>query len=179
MLKLKCESIMQELGVDEQIVVVLRRITQAIDLWSRELQRNFGLTSPQLAVLREVAAGQHVTPTSLGEALHLSQPTVTGILQRLNEAGLVDRCRSESDRRSIVARVTEQGNAVLAKAPPLLRDQFRERLAEFPEYRQTELLSSLQLVADMLQAPVSEEQVPFLDPASPTRRRRRQSRSTP
>lgn len=166
---------MNELGVDEQIVVVLRRITQAIDLWSRELQRSFGLTSPQLAVLREVAVGQNVTPTTLGEALHLSQPTVTGILQRLNEAGLVERCRSENDRRSIVAKVTPEGAAILAKAPPLLRDQFCERLATFPEYRQTELLSSLQLVADMLQAPTpaEDEQVPYLDPASPTRRRRR------
>jgi len=168
---------MPELGVDEQIVVVLRRITQAIDLWSRELQRSFGLTSPQLAVLREVDAGQHVTPTSLGEVLHLSQPTVTGILQRLHEAGLVARSRSDQDRRSIVAKVTPQGAAILAKAPPLLRDRFCESLAKFPEYRQTELLSNLQLVADMLQVPVTEEEVPYLDPASPTRRRRKPSTS--
>ncbi|MBI1345497.1 MarR family transcriptional regulator [bacterium] len=169
---------MKDLAVDEQIVVVLRRITQAIDLWSRELQRNFGLTSPQLAVLREVAAGVHVTPTSLGEILHLSQPTVTGILQRLSEAGYVARERSDSDRRSIVAHVTEEGAAILSKAPPLLRDQFRERLAEFPEYRQTELLSSLQLVADMLQAPTDGEQVPFLDPSSPTKRRSKRASSS-
>jgi DNA-binding MarR family transcriptional regulator len=149
------------LTVDEQVVVVLRRISQAIELWSRELQRRFGLTSPQLAVLRQVADGVNLSPTTIGDALHLSQPTVTGILQRLEEAGLISRVKSTVDRRSVIAAVTEDGRALLAKAPPLLRDQFREQMAELPDYRQSELLSALQLVAHMLQAPDVED-APFL-----------------
>jgi len=148
------------LTVDEQVVVVLRRISQAIELWSRELQRRFGLTSPQLAVLKQVSEGVNLSPTTIGEALHLSQPTVTGILQRLEDAGLISRVKSTVDRRSVIAAVTEEGRALLAKAPPLLRDQFREQMAELPDYRQSELLSSLQLVAHMLQATDGDD-VPF------------------
>ncbi|MDZ4684921.1 MAG: MarR family winged helix-turn-helix transcriptional regulator [Planctomycetaceae bacterium] len=153
-------------------MVVLRRISQAIELWSRELQRRFGLTSPQLAVLRQVAEGVNLSPTSIGEALHLSQPTVTGVLQRLEDAGLISRVKSTVDRRSVIAAVTDEGRALLAKAPPLLRDQFREQMADLPDYRQSEILSSLQLVAHMLQAP-EVDPVPFLtdpksdDPAKP------------
>lgn len=152
------------LSIDEQVVVVLRRISQAIELWSRELQRRFGLTSPQLAVLRQVAEGVNLSPTSIGEALHLSQPTVTGILQRLEEAKLIAREKSTVDRRSVLASVTDEGRALLAKAPPLLRDQFRVQMAELPDYRQSELLSALQLVAHMLQAPETEETPFFTDP---------------
>lgn len=148
---------MSDFAVDEQIVGVLRRITHAIDLWSPELQKRFGLTAPQLAVLRHVAAGELVSPTSLGEALHLSQPTVTGILQRLEDAGLIERRKSDLDRRSVVAQLTNAGQERLSQAPPLLRDQFRERLDALPDFRRTELLAALQLVADMLQAPEGEE----------------------
>jgi len=154
--------VVNTLGLDEQVVVVLRRISQAIELWSRELQRKFGLTSPQLAVLRQVAEGVNLSPTSIGEALHLSQPTVTGVLQRLEDAGLISREKSTIDRRSVIAAVTDEGRALLAKAPPLLRDQFREQMAELPDYRQSELLSSLQLVAHMLQAP-DDEPTPFFN----------------
>jgi DNA-binding MarR family transcriptional regulator len=158
--------IVNPLGLDEQVVVVLRRISQAIELWSRELQRRFGLTSPQLAVLRQVAEGVNLSPTTIGEALHLSQPTVTGVLQRLEDAGLISREKSTVDRRSVIATVTEEGRALLAKAPPLLRDQFRVQMSELPDYRQSELLSSLQLVAHMLQAP-EVEAAPFLSEALP------------
>ena len=156
--------LVNSLSVDEKVVVVLRRISQAIELWSRELQRRFGLTSPQLAVLKQVADGVNLSPTTIGEALHLSQPTVTGILQRLEEAGLISRVKSTVDRRSVIAAVTDEGQVLLAKAPPLLRDQFREQMAELPDYRQSEILSALQLVAHMLQAPEVED-VPFLTEA--------------
>jgi DNA-binding MarR family transcriptional regulator len=156
--------IMNALSVDEQVVVVLRRISQAIELWSRELQRRFGLTSPQLAVLRQVAEGVNLSPTTIGDALHLSQPTVTGILQRLEDAGLISREKSAVDRRSVLAAVTDEGRALLAKAPPLLRDEFREQMLQLPDYRRSEVLSSLQLVAHMLQAPEGDNTPFFGDP---------------
>ena len=173
--------VVNSLGLDEQVVVVLRRISHAIELWSRELQRRFGLTAPQLAVLRQVAEGVNLSPTTIGDALHLSQPTVTGILQRLEDAGLVSRVKSTVDRRSVIAAVTEEGRAMLAKAPPLLRDRFREQLEHLPDYRQSEVLSSLQLVAHMLQAPEIEPAPFFGDPAGgkTVRRRRRPSAAAP
>lgn len=171
--------VVNSLGLDEQVVVVLRRISHAIELWSRELQRRFGLTAPQLAVLRQVAEGVNLSPTTIGEALHLSQPTVTGILQRLEDAGLVSREKSSVDRRSVIAAVTEEGRAMLAKAPPLLRDRFREQMEHLPDYRQSEILSSLQLVAHMLQAPEIEPSPFFGDPAARTRTGKRRRRAAP
>ncbi len=105
------------LSLEDQIVVALRRISQAIDVWSRCLWQDYGLTSPQLATLREIMAGTNVTPGTLAAALHLSQPTVTGILGRLERRGLIRRERSQSDRRSILAIVTDEG----ARWPPKRR----------------------------------------------------------
>jgi len=141
------------LSLEDQIVIALRRISQAIDVWSRRLWRDYGLTSPQLATLREILAGKNVSPTALATALHLSQPTVTGILNRLERRGLIRRERSSVDRRSMVATVTDQGRKLAEDAPRLLRDHFRHELAALHSSEQLEILSKLQLVAAMMQAP--------------------------
>ncbi len=141
------------LSLEDQIVLSLRRISQAIDVWSRHLLQHYGLTSPQLATLREIQGGRNVSTGTLASALHLSQPTVTGILTRLEQRGLITRVRSEDDRRSVLATVTEEGKALVAKAPQLLRDSFCEELVTLPVDEQQRILATLQKVADMMHAP--------------------------
>jgi DNA-binding MarR family transcriptional regulator len=141
------------LSLEDQIVIALRRISQAIDVWSRHLLQDYGVTSPQLATLREILAGKNVSPVALAAALHLSQPTVTGVLGRLEQRGLIRRERSSTDRRSVLAVATDQGRELAAKAPPLLRDRFRHELAKLNAAQQSEILAVLQRVAVMMQAP--------------------------
>lgn len=133
-------------------MISLRQISQAIDVWSRQLLHDYGLTSPQLATLREIMASEHATPVSLAAALHLSQPTMTGILGRLEQRGLIRRERCQEDKRSILAVATEAGRELAAKAPPLLRDRFREKLACLPANQQLLILDNLRQVAEMMQA---------------------------
>jgi len=149
------------LSIENQIVLSLRRISQAIDQYSRHLLCEFGLTAPQLATLRVILAGEHTSPMTLANALHVSQPTITGILGRLEQQGLIERKKSESDRRSITAVITQKGRELATKAPPLLRDQFRMELGRLPTWQQTEILATLQRVAAMMHAPEVTEG-PFL-----------------
>jgi DNA-binding MarR family transcriptional regulator len=148
-------------SIEVQIVMALRRISQAIDIWSRQLWQEYGLTSPQLATLREILEGQNVSPGTLANVLHLSQPTVTGILGRLEQRGLIRRERSTTDRRSITAIATPEGKLLADKAPPLLRDRFRRELVQLPEDEQNGILLVLERVARMMHAPQLEEG-PFL-----------------
>ncbi len=152
---------MNMLSREDEIVIALRRISQAIDIWSRHLLQNYGLTSPQLAALREIVGGQNVTTSSLAAALHLSQPTMTGILTRLEQRRLITRERSEVDRRSVRATITDEGRSLAAKAPALLRDRFCQQLRNLPVADQEQLLASLNRVAEMMQAPETDEG-PFL-----------------
>jgi DNA-binding MarR family transcriptional regulator len=149
------------LSLEDNILTALRRISQAIDIWSRELWLDFGLTAPQVATLREILVGKNVTPVTLATALHLSQPTVTGILHRLEKRGLIKRERSTADRRSVLAVVTTRGKDLAKRAPPLLRDRFRQELANVSRRQQTEILSILQQVASMMSAPEIAD-APFL-----------------
>lgn len=148
------------LSIEDQIVVALRRTSQAIDQYSRQLLRDFGLTAPQLATLREIMAGKNTSPMALADVLHVSQPTVTGILSRLEQQGLIVRRKSETDRRSISAVATEKGRKLADSAPPLLRDRFRKELSQLPDWQQSEMLATLQRIAAMMQAP-DDSEAPF------------------
>lgn len=147
---------------EEQIIVALRQISQAIDLHSRFLLSKVGLTSPQIAVLKLIASGDDWTPGALSEELHLSPQTVAGILNRLEERALIQRQPSEIDRRSIRVRITETGREAADKAPALLRDRFRNSLSKLQDWERMQILATLQRVASMMNVDALAV-APFLD----------------
>lgn len=132
--------------------MTLRRIIRSVDLHSRLLLQNCGLTAPQLATLQEVARLQPVQAGVLAKAVCLSQATMTGILDRLEQRSLAQRQRNGVDRRSVVVRLTAEGERVLASAPSLLQDHFRARLAQLADWEQTMILATLQRIAAMMDA---------------------------
>ena len=140
------------LGLEDQVIVALRRITRAIDLHSRELMKLVGLTSPQLAALQSIGRLQPITVGALAKSIHLSQATLTSILTRMEARTLVSRARSNSDRRIVVVELTEKGRAVLESAPSLLKDRFRHELLKLQEWEQTQMLTTLQRIAAMMDA---------------------------
>jgi DNA-binding MarR family transcriptional regulator len=138
--------------LDEAIVTALRRIIRAIDLHSRDLLQNFGLTAPQLMTLQELARLAPVPVGVLSNAVHVSQATMTGILDRLEQRAFVQRTRDGGDRRSVTITITPEGTKLLKKAPSLLQDQFRERLARLKPAEQTNMLRVLQQIGEMMGA---------------------------
>jgi|GEM_PF-446787 len=140
------------LSVEDQVIAALRRITRAIDLHSRGLMQQFGLTAPQLATLKAIERLQPTTGGALSKSIHLGQATLTGILTRLESRDLVSRERSRSDRRTVVVELTDEGRAVLENAPSLLQDSFRRELLKLHEWEQTQMLATLQRIASMMDA---------------------------
>lgn len=137
---------------EDEIVAAIRRIIRAIDLQSRRLQEQHQLTGPQLATLREAHKLGQGSIGALARAVHLSQPTVSGIVTRLERRGLARRERSPGDRRSVAIRVTPEGEAILAAAPSLLQDRFRAELALLADWERHGLLAALDRIATMMDA---------------------------
>jgi DNA-binding MarR family transcriptional regulator len=138
------------LAVEDEIVAALRRIMRAVDLHSRRLVHEVGLTWPQLAALR---AAERLGSCSIGElarALRLGQPTLTGIIQRLARAGYVERSRHQQDGRSVSITITPTGRNLLKDAPSLLQDRFHAELAKLKDWERSQTLASLQRIAEMM-----------------------------
>lgn len=135
----------------EEVLKVLRRIIRAIELHSRSLSLKYGLTGPQLLVLKEIGSSPHVSVSQLARQVSLSSATVTDILDRMEKRGLVQRTRSHSDRRRADVTITEKGQQTLSTAPTLLQEQFVSRFSEIKDWEQTLILSSLQRLASLME----------------------------
>lgn len=137
---------------DESILRSLRRITRAIDLYSRELAAGHRLTVPQLICLRHLVRCGQVTSGALAAEVTLSQATVTGILDRLESRRLVLRRRDDQDKRRVLVAITPAGRALVSSAPAPLQKLFSDRLAELAPEEQAAIDRILGRIVQMMSA---------------------------
>jgi DNA-binding MarR family transcriptional regulator len=142
----------QQAELDDQIIIAIRRISHSVEVYSRFLWQEFGLTAPQLGTLRELQNRTEGTPTQIAQWMSISPATVAGILKRLHERKLIHRHRDREDGRSIVVQISDEGKRLAAEAPSLLRDDFRRNLSRLESWERTQILSVLQRVACMMNA---------------------------
>lgn len=140
----------------DDILVALRRIIRAVDLQSRQLVRSHGLTGPQALLLKEIILAGELTVGQLAERVSLSQATVTDILLRLERRGLIERQRSHADKRRVLVHITLAGRQLMKTSLPLLQESFLDKLNQLQEWEQTQLLASLQRLANMMNAQTFE-----------------------
>lgn len=136
----------------EDVLVALRRVIRATDLHSKHLAKTTGLTAPQILLLQAIRNKGEVTIGGLAHEVSLSQATVTSILDRLEKRNLVYRVRSSEDKRKVHAYLTEEATEVLKEAPIPLQDHFARQFSDLQEWEQTMIISSLQRVAQMMDA---------------------------
>jgi DNA-binding MarR family transcriptional regulator len=75
---------------------------------------------------------------------------------------LIQRIRSERDRRSYQLTLSEQGKQILSKAPKPLQDNFIARFSQLEQWEQNQILSSVQRLAVMMNA-VDIDAAPMLE----------------
>jgi MarR family transcriptional regulator, organic hydroperoxide resistance regulator len=106
------------------------------------LQRVLGghdLHPAQAMCLRVLAHRPGIPQRDLGEALLLSPPTVTRMLQRMERRGLVERAADERDQRVAVVRLTADGRDLEAHVDRAMGEYLERSVARLPESDRREL----------------------------------------
>ncbi|MGV8078968.1 MAG: MarR family winged helix-turn-helix transcriptional regulator [Syntrophales bacterium] len=106
------------------------------------------ITPVQALVLGFLSDEDRITSSELGKRTELDSATMTGILDRLEAAGLIERQGNPADRRSIKIHLTEQGKALAGEAVRIIADANREFLAILTEQEQEELRSLIRKLRD-------------------------------
>jgi DNA-binding MarR family transcriptional regulator len=140
----------------EELLVALRQIIRTFDLYSRQLTKNYGLTSPQLILMHSIRHSDNKTIRELASQTNMSQATATSILDRLENRGFVVRVRDQKDKRKVHAMLTDRGVSVLTEAPQLIPQDFINNFQSLESWEQNLILSSLKRVAAMTQQPESK-----------------------
>jgi DNA-binding MarR family transcriptional regulator len=130
----------------------LRRIVQALRESSRRAEQQFGIGGAQLFVLEKLAEAPSQSLNELAERTHTHQSSVSTVVGRLVERGLVARERSARDARRLELLLTARGRRVHAVTPGAVQHRLIRAIEELPPRSRRQLASLLSRVVGGMDA---------------------------
>jgi len=115
------------------LVVNLLYTYDVVSTWGQKFLFEYGLAKSSFNILMILRHGppEGMLLHDLGELLLVSRANVTGLIDHLEEKGLVKRVVDASDRRGRFARITRKGEALLDEVAPLHFRRIADRLRNF------------------------------------------------
>jgi DNA-binding MarR family transcriptional regulator len=150
-------------GDVDRIIQGLRRIVKELHRYSQDVHASFGLTGPQLWAVKTLARSGPLTVGALAEALAVHQSSLSALLDRLEDRGLLVRERRAPDRRVVHLMLTTQGQALARRAPEPAQGRLLHALRLMPPGRVTELRRSVDALVAAMEARDIEARFFFSD----------------
>ena len=112
------------------ILIQIRKIVRSINLESKKIQKEYGVSIPQVLCLHFLrnAPNFQATQSEVRKFLNLNSSTTSGIIGRLEKKGLVARLPKKGDKRVVNIALTSAGDEVILRMPPLLHEQLTDKL---------------------------------------------------
>jgi DNA-binding MarR family transcriptional regulator len=121
-------------GENEQmiknIVAVLRRLLRAVYMDNAKMNRQYGVTGPQGGVLRSLRDSGPASSAELSRTLYVTPSTMTGLIDRLESKGLVERIKKVGDRRVLMITLTSAGEELSHRLPDPLELRLVSKLSD-------------------------------------------------
>jgi len=135
-----------------EILINIRKIIRSINLESKSIEREFGISIPQYLCLNFLRTSEtyRATATEIGLHLNLNASTVTGIVSRLEKKGYVARLLNPEDKRSSFIYLTALGDKIIKTIPNLLQDKLTLKLQELQPEELQQLQNSLALLVKFM-----------------------------
>ncbi len=108
----KMKSPTRNLGPTLEFMRALWALAHGLETKSKAMHADLGITGPQRLAIRVLGRLPGATPSELAELLSLHRSTVTGIVQRLEQRGLVRKVKNTEDARRYHLHLTAQGTRV-------------------------------------------------------------------
>jgi DNA-binding MarR family transcriptional regulator len=132
------ERSVAERGSAEQLAISLREAIMRLNRRLRQARAVGDLTFSQLSALTSLQLAGALTPRELADTERVQPPTMTKIVGKLEERGLVVRTPHPTDRRQVILSATERGRAVYARFEKARNEWLALQLAELtPDQRDT------------------------------------------
>ncbi len=156
-------------SIIKDIVGSIRKLIRAVYLDSQKMSRKFGLTGPQSLVLRLLLNKGSMSSAGLSRLMYVTPSNMTGIIDRLEKKGFVERKRKEGDRRVTLIILTDAGKTLSESIPDPIEKRFISELADLePEHVQILAMAMKQILnlidtKDIEEVPLEMSQETVLD----------------
>jgi DNA-binding MarR family transcriptional regulator len=111
------------MAVDDRLIFLISKVCQKllINLQKSFSEKGIEVTPIQGMLLFFLQKNDGSSLTQISQGLMLENPTVTGLIDRLEKLGYVKRSDHPSDRRVYLVHITEKGKKVANKALPIVK----------------------------------------------------------
>ena len=135
-----------------EILIKIRKILRSINLESKMIQKEYGVSIPQLMCLDYLGGLKdcRATQGNIARYLNLNSSTMSGIINRMETKGLVARLPNNYDKRTVFIALTAKGAKLLETSPQLLHEQLSEKLSKLPNEKIIEIIDALEIVVKSL-----------------------------
>ncbi|GAB1453596.1 hypothetical protein MASR2M47_36520 [Draconibacterium sp.] len=135
------------------ILIKIRKIVRSINLESKKIQKEYGVSIPQVLCLNYLHSSPNYQTTQgeIRKFLNLNSSTASGIINRLEAKGMIARLPKSGDKRVVNIALTSNGAKLLDKIPALLHEQLSKKLQKLDEKTLIQIKTNLDLLIDMLQ----------------------------
>ncbi len=133
-------------------LTALRRVLRAIDLHDREVATSVGLTTVQLRLLKFIRETESANAKTLASRVHVSQATITVLLDKLEMKQMIERRVSAMDRRQKLIHTTELGRDALNAAPDPMQRAFVQQFEQLEDWEQTMLMAAVERITYLMDA---------------------------
>jgi DNA-binding MarR family transcriptional regulator len=134
----------------KEIIFSIRKLMQAGEFYTKELNKKYQVSAPQLNCLLSLYENGPLPPSQIAKHIMVKSSTVTGIVDRLEQKGLVKRFRNSPDRRIITIELTDSGKNLAKNAPPPIQQKIIDGLKKLSEDELDQIIFPLTKLTDML-----------------------------
>jgi DNA-binding MarR family transcriptional regulator len=135
-----------------EILIRIRQIVRSVNLETKRIQKEHGISIPQLLCLNFLSDRKNFQAShkEIKDFLQLNASTVTGIISRLVEKGLIARLPKQQDRRIGLIILTAKGAELLKKTPEPLHEQLSIKLRQLSPQKIQKLQESFDTINEFL-----------------------------
>jgi DNA-binding MarR family transcriptional regulator len=124
----------------------IRQLVSAIRSSARRAERELGVSGAQLFVLHQLAEGPAASLNQLAERTYTHQSSVSVVVRRLVERGLVTRRASSRDARRIEIALSGSGRTLLRRSGPAVQVRIIDAMGQLSPTQRKQLATSLRLL---------------------------------
>ena len=135
-----------------EILVRIRQIVRSVNLESKRIEKEYGISIPQLLCLTFLSEQEYFQAShkQIKDFLQLNASTVTGIITRLEKKGYVARLPRRHDRRVGLITITAKGAELLERTPEPLHEQLSIKLRKLSQTDLQKLQDAFDAITDFL-----------------------------
>ncbi|EMP56242.1 Homoprotocatechuate degradative operon repressor [Marinobacter santoriniensis NKSG1] len=116
---------------NDSLPLRLLKAREAAMAFFRPLLQEIPLTEQQWRVIRALNEFEELESKQLAELCCILSPSLTGIINRLEQQGYIKRRKSSEDQRRILISLTDQAKEMFARMSPLLEERYQEMTERF------------------------------------------------